>query len=70
MRFKDLFVYWVEACIVFVHLPGTTSVTPGTNANEGEDTHKVWMVKNPIYPGHDLGRGGQNTLDVKFIHLM
>ena len=49
-------MHWVEACIVFIHLPGTTKVThPEPTANEGEDNQKVWMAKkNPIDPGYDL----------------
>ena len=63
MRFKDFFVHWVEAYIVFVHLPGTTyydcHIRNKRTANEWEDNQKIWMGKNLIDPGYDLGGGAR-----------
>ena len=51
-------MHWVEACIVFIRLPGTTILQhPEPTANEVEDNHKVRMEKNPMDPGYDLGGG-------------
>ena len=72
MRFKDLFVRWIEACIVLMHLSGTTTstVTPGTNRQlrgrqpqsmDGKKSHRSRIRS---------GRGGLNSVDVKFIYLM
>ena len=49
MRLKDLFVHWVEAYIVFVQLPGTTTVTPGTNEppTNGKTTKKYGWKNIP-----------------------
>ena len=62
MRFKDLFVHWVEACIVFIHLPGTTTVTPGTNRQrrgiqpqsmDGKKSHRS-RIRGPEYFGREV----------------
>ena len=47
---QGFFVHWVEAYIVLVHLPGTTTiVTPGTNEppTDGKTTKKYGWEKIP-----------------------
>ena len=61
MRFKDLFVHWVEAYIVFVFAWNyyDCHIRNKRTANELEDNQKIWMGKNLLDPGYDLGGGAR-----------